>query len=245
MFAIEPNDKTIFILPIGYGVIVFGLVAFTVGTFGPMVGADVGRGIQFAIFAGMVIGLLEYHGLVKAYRVRWHEANEMLIARMRRTTAQYTAEADRLSTSPATTAEDDDTAGDTDATDDASYIHINTPQGSYYQARMTEAERLEQIEIGQGIRFVNIGIKAGKFSCRGMTPFRPPGWSETKFEKWWTDRSDALVKWGLFEKEDRGATKPAGGRTPDEVRRALLRRDFPASQQTALPTGQTGQGQTA
>lgn len=243
MVATEPSDKTIFTLPLGYGVIVFGLVAFTLGTFGSWLGLTVGDGVRWAVLAGVVVGVLQYHELAKAYKARWHAANNMFMARLRRDAAELEAQADAFGRS--NTTEADDTAGITADDDDANRLRVNTAHGSYTVSRLTTDEANEMALIGDCLKFLAIGKRAGgKYSLRKMQPHRQVGWSETKFEKWWTRVSNQLVTWRLFEKGERDTTKPVGSLTSEDVRRALLRREFHTIEPTALRPAQTGQGQT-
>lgn len=227
MFTHE-SDKVIFILPVGYAVTVFGLAAYTFGTFGPALGLEPNRGVAVAaVLAGLIfIGL--YHRIAAAIFERWQAGNQYTINRLEH-------EAGALS---ARIVADDERAPIADD-DDSGRIEVNTVEGSYSLPRLSEAERRQNALIGDCLQFIAIGGRAGSFSLRAMTAQRPVGWSENRFEKWWAAKSDQLVRWGLFEKLDRSGTRPANGRTPDDVRRALLRREFA----TAGDAGQAGQGQ--
>lgn len=213
------DGASIFTIPIGYAIFGFGLMAFALGTVLP-----VGIAVPAAGVWALLIAFLKWDRIANGIMARWSASNRLVIAQHNSTATSLDFMAGAFAAPTAESAE----AGQPEPEQDA--ITVNTAQGSYSVPRYSEAEVKLQAKIGECLRFLRIGEKAGKFSLRAMMPYRPTGMSEKDFEAWWTAQGDQLVAWVQFEKVAKSGTRPL--KPVKDIRTALLSRSFKEAAET-------------
>lgn len=211
------DTRNVILVAVGSGLLITGVLALGVAAFGSALGVPFGPGLAVSALVGLVVVFLRWQEIVRGELDLWRAKLDVAAAQRRAEAARYHFEAAAYSLSG---------TGDDDVLDD-DRLSVRASGSAYSLPRLTPEEQALMAEVGECLRFLAIGKRAHGYSVRLMAPYRPANMTRAQFESWWTARTDRLAGWGLFEKSERRAARPAGNRSLDDVRRALLQREFP------------------